>query len=227
MAKLFLQRHLKSQWNVENRFAGWSNAPVAKESLKMSKEIADRIVKEPIDMVFTSPLMRNMQTVIEIFNNFDDGRYPLFISLDSGKMQDLGNFTDIGDKDVDTYVSEELNERYYGDLQGLNKAETKKKYGEDQVKLWRNSYVESPPGGESGQDVYDRVVPFFKKYIEKELKNGKNILVVTSHHTLRAIIKYIENIANEKMIEVEVPFAGLVQYEFNEKTKTFAKLYGN
>ncbi len=155
MAKLFLQRHLKSQWNVEDRFAGWTNAPIAKESLEMAKSISDRFANELIDMVFTSPLMRNMQTVLEIFKYFEDGRYPFFIQLDSGNMKDWGNFTDIGDKDVNTYVSEKLNERYYGELQGLNKAETKKKYGEDQVKLWRTSYIDAPPKGESGQDGRD------------------------------------------------------------------------
>src|SRR5262245_2938126 len=122
MPKLLLQRHLKSQWNVEDRFAGWTNAPVAKESLETAKEIADRLANEQIDIVFTSPLMRNMQTVLEIFNNFQDGRYPFFIQLDEGKMKEWGNFIDIGDKDVNTYVSEKLNERYYGELQGLNKA---------------------------------------------------------------------------------------------------------
>ncbi|MDO8530102.1 MAG: histidine phosphatase family protein [bacterium] len=215
MAKLFLQRHLKSQWNVEDRFAGWTNAPVAKESLEMTKSISNRFAHEPIDMVFTSPLMRNMQTVLEIFKYFEDGRYPFFIQLDAGNMKDWGNFTDIGDKDVNTYVSEKLNERYYGDLQGLNKAETKKKYGEDQVRLWRTSYTDAPPKGESGQDVYERTVPFFKEHVEKELKAGKNILIVSSHHPLRAIIKYIENIPAEKMVEVEIPFAGLVEYEFD------------
>lgn len=216
MSKLFLQRHLKSQWNVEDRFAGWTNAPVAKESLGVSKEIADRLVNEPIDIVFTSPLMRNMQTVIEIFNHFDDGRYPFFIQLDKGNMKEWGNFVDIGDKDVNAYVSELLNERYYGELQGLNKAETKKKYGEDQVKLWRTSYTDAPPKGESGQDVYNRVVPFFQEHIEKELKAGKNVLVVSSHHPLRSIVKYAENIPTEKMVEVEIPFAGLVKYEFQD-----------
>ncbi len=214
MAKLYLQRHLKSQWNVEDRFAGWTNAPVAPEGLEMVKTVGERLMGQPIDVVFTSPLMRNMQTVLEIFKHFADGRYPFFIQLEAGKMKDWGNFEDIGDKDVNTYVSEKLNERYYGELQGLNKAETKKKYGEDKVKLWRTSYMDAPPGGESGQDVYDRVVPFFQEMIEKELKAGKNVLVVSSHHPLRSIVKYIENIPTEKMVEVEIPFAGLVQYEF-------------
>ena len=218
MAKLFLQRHLKSQWNAEDRFAGWTNAPVAQESLKHVATVAEKLLHQPIDAVFTSPLMRNMQTVLEIFKSFNDGRYPFFIHLDGGKMQEWGNFIDIGDKDVNTYVSEKLNERYYGELQGLNKAEAKKKYGEDQVKLWRNSYVDAPPKGESGQDVYDRVMPFFEEYIEKELKSGKNILVVSSHHPLRAIVKRLENMPAEKMMEVEIPFAGLVQYEFDGKS---------
>ena len=218
MAKLYLQRHLKSQWNVEDRFAGWTNAPVAKESLENVNVVADKLVGEPIDIVFTSPLIRNMQTVLEIFKSFDDGRYPFFIHVDGGKMQEWGNFVDIGDNDMNTYVSEKLNERYYGELQGLNKAETKKKYGEDQVKLWKTSYADAPPKGESGQDVYDRVIPFFKESIEKELQAGKNVLVVSSHHPLRAIIKYIENISAEQMVQVEIPFAGLVQYEFDGKT---------
>jgi|SRR3989344_2619749 len=220
MSKLFLQRHLKSQWNLEDRFAGWTNAPIALESLDTAKVVSDRLVGEKIDIVFTSPLIRNMQTVLEIFNHFNDGRYPFFIQLDSGKMKEWGNFIDIGDNDVNTYVSESLNERYYGELQGLNKAETKKKYGEEQVKLWRTSYTDAPPGGESGQDVYTRVIPFFKEYIEKELEAGKNVLVVSSHHPLRAIVKYIDNIPAEKMAEVEIPFAGLLTYEFNEGAYT-------
>ena len=220
MAKLFLQRHLKSQWNMEDRFAGWTNAPLAKESLEKVGDVANRLTHEPIDIAFTSPLMRNIQTVLEIFKFFNDGRYPFFIQLDNGRMKEWGNFHDIGDKDVNVYVSEILNERYYGELQGLNKAETKKKYGEDQVKLWRTSYIDAPPKGESGQDVYDRVIPFFKDEIEKELKNGKNILVVSSHHPLRSIIKYIENIPTEKMVEVEIPFAGLVSYDFDGKNYT-------
>lgn len=180
----------------------------------MAQDVAAKLANEPIDVVFTSPLMRNMQTVIEIFKHFGDGRYPFFISLDGGKMQEWGNFKDIGDKDVNTFVSERINERHYGELQGLNKAATKQQYGEDQVKLWRTSYTEAPPGGESGQDVYDRAVPFFQEHIETLLKEGKNVLVVSSHHPLRAMVKYIEQVPTERMIEVEIPFAGLVAYNY-------------
>ncbi|MCX6723519.1 MAG: histidine phosphatase family protein, partial [Candidatus Staskawiczbacteria bacterium] len=125
------------------------------------------------------------------------------------------NFTDISENDLPTYVSENLNERYYGKLQGLNKEETIKKYGEEKVHQWRRSYDIAPPGGESEKDVYKRTTPFYKKYIEKDLKSGKNVLVVASHNSLRAIVKYVENISDDKIIDLELPFGALVKYDFD------------
>lgn len=214
MAKLYLQRHLKSQWNVDDRFAGWTNAPLSKEGVSMAKDVAQKIINEKIDVGFTSPLARNSQTVIEIHKYFE--KYPFFSSIDGGKMQEWGNFDKVAENCTQFFVTEKLNERYYGQLQGLNKAETKKKYGEEQVLLWRTSYTDAPPGGESGRDVYNRVVPFYQEYVQKELKAGKNVLIVSSHHPLRSIIRFIENIPEENMIKVEIPFAGLVTYEFDE-----------
>ena len=130
-------------------------------------------------------------------------------------MKKWGNFTDISPNDVPTYVSENLNERYYGKLQGLNKAETIEKYGEEKVRLWRRSYDVAPPGGESIKDVYKRTVPFFKKYVEKDLKNDKNVLLVASHNSLRAIVKYIEDISDEDVVNLEIPFGALAEYEFS------------
>ena len=194
MAKLFLLRHLKSQWNLDDRFAGWADNPFVKRRADTAKAIAEKYKGQNFDIVYTSPLIRNMETVIKILRNIGE-KYPLFIHLDGGKMQKWENFTDISENDLPTYVSEKLNERYYGKLQGLNKEETIKKYGEEKVHLWRRSYNIAPPGGESEKDVYKRTIPFYKKYIEKDLKAGKNILVVASHNSLRAIVKYIENIS--------------------------------
>jgi 2,3-bisphosphoglycerate-dependent phosphoglycerate mutase len=215
MAKLFLLRHLKSQWNLDDRFAGWCDNPLSKEGSDAAKTIAEGMADQTFDVIYTSPLIRNIQTVIKILRNIGD-KYPFFIHLDGGKMQKWGNFTDISENDLTTYVSEKLNERYYGELQGLNKQDTIKKYGEEQVHLWRRSYDIAPPGGESEKDVYKRTVPFYKKYIEKDLKAGKNVLVVASHNSLRAIVKYIENISDEKIIDLELPFGALVKYEFSE-----------
>ncbi|MCX6721070.1 MAG: histidine phosphatase family protein, partial [Candidatus Staskawiczbacteria bacterium] len=137
-----------------------------------------------------SPLIRNRETVSLILKNLGKENLPV-----------------IADKALD--------ERNYGELQGLNKDEVKEQYGEKQVQLWRRSYNVAPPGGESGKDVYKRTIPFFQKYIEKDLKDGKNVLVVASHNSLRAIVKYVENISDDKFADLEIPFGGLVKYEFD------------
>jgi 2,3-bisphosphoglycerate-dependent phosphoglycerate mutase len=222
MSKLFLLRHLKSQWNEDNRFAGWTDGPLAKKESVKALALAQEIFKDRIDVVYTSPLFRNQDTVARIFECVEY-KYPFFIHLDSGKMKKWGNFTDISKNDIPTYVTENLNERYYGKLQGLNKEETIEKYGEEKVRLWRRSYEIAPPGGESEKDVYKRTTPFYQKYIEKDLKDRKNIFVVASHNSLRAIVKYIENISDEKIIDLELPFGSLIKYEFDgEKYIKFA-----
>jgi len=216
MAKLYLQRHLKSQWNLDDRFAGWTDGPLTKDSNVVAAEIAKEVAQIKFDKIYSSALIRNMDTIVKVFDNITD-KYPLFIHLDGGKMQEWGNFEGSDEKCVQVFVTEKLNERHYGELQGLNKADTKKKFGEEQVLLWRTSYSATPPGGESGIDVYNRVSAFFIEHIEKDLKEGKNILVVASHHPLRAIVKYLENIPDENMTKVELPFGTLVKYDFDGK----------
>lgn len=226
MPKLILLRHLKSQWNLENRFAGWTDGPLCKEGKEKAKEIMLKISQIGVDVFYTSPLFRNEDTIARILEN--TSKYPLFIHLDGGKMQKWGNHTenhtinhminrtDINQNNVSVFVSEKLNERYYGDLQGLNKDETKKQYGEEKVHLWRRSYDIAPPGGESLKDVVKRATHFFKKYIERDLKEGKNVLIVASHNSLRAIVKYVEKISDKDIINLEIPYAGIIEYEFSD-----------
>lgn len=205
MAKLILLRHFKSQWNEENRFAGWVDVPLMKADFEIP--ILD------FDVVYTSPLIRNLHTVLKVFEKKD--KYPIFRHF-KNKMKDWSHFEELNQNYIPVYVSEALNERYYGKLQGLNKEETMKKYGKEKVRLWRRSYNVTPPGGESFADVVKRTTPFYKKYIETDLKKGENVLIVVSHNSARAIIKYVENISDEDIINVEVPFGGLLQYEFNK-----------
>jgi 2,3-bisphosphoglycerate-dependent phosphoglycerate mutase len=214
MAKLFLQRHLKSQWNLENRFAGWVDNPVSKEGSEAAPTVAKLLEGEKFDIIFTSPLIRNEQTVIKILKNL--GMNPLFIHLDGGKMEEWGNFEGGVGECIPTYISEKLNERYYGKLQGLNKEEAKKIYGDEQVHIWRRSYDIAPPEGESLKDTYERTIPFYLKHIEEELKMGKNVLIVSSGNALRSIVKYVEKISDDKIIDFEIPFGGLVKYDFEE-----------
>lgn len=216
MAKLILLRHLKSQWNVENRFSGWVDVPLAKEGIKRAKETAKRVFKNRIDVVYSSPLLRNQNTLVRILD-YVDKKYPIFIYLDEGKMKKWGKFKELHKNYLPVYISENLNERYYGNLQGLNKEKTIKKYGAKQVKLWRRGFDNDPPGGGEGLDeVYRRAVPFYRKHIEWDLKKGKNVLVVASHNPLRALIKHIEKISDNDIINVEMAYGELRVYELDK-----------
>jgi len=214
MAKLYLQRHLKSQWNVENRFAGWIDNPLSEEGIIQGETAVEQLKGLNFDVIYTSPLSRNKQTVLRILRLLG-GKYPIF-QYYNGKMQEWGHFEGPINH-IPTFVAEELNERYYGKLQGLNKEEAKKTFGEEQVHLWRRSYDVAPPEGESLKDTYNRAVPFYQKIIEADLKVGKDVLIVSSGNALRSIVKYIENISDEEIINFEIGFGGLIKYEFDGK----------
>jgi len=211
MAKLFLLRHFKSQWNLENRFTGWVDVPLIKENSNKIKAISREIFKNKIDAIYSSPLFRNQDSVVKILD-YVPGKYPVFIHLDKGKMKKWGNFREVNKNYIPVYISENLNERYYGKLQGQNKKEIMEKYGADKVHLWRRSFKNAPPEGESLEQTYKRTIPFFKKYIEKDLKKGKNVLIVASHNSLRALIKYLEKISDKDIINIEVDYGGLINY---------------
>jgi len=219
MAKLFLLRHLKSQWNLENRFSGWVDVPLMKKTTKKAKELAKKIFQFKIDAIYSSPLFRNQQSVALILE-YVNKKHPIFIHLDKERMKKWGNFQAMKKENyIPVYISENLNERYYGKLQGLNKKKIIQKYGAEKVHLWRRDFSVSPPGGESLKEVLERTVPFYRKYIEKDLRLGKNVLVVLSHNPLRALIKYIEKISDKDIIDIEVPFAGLLRYDFDKSLK--------
>jgi len=213
MAKLFLLRHLKSQWNKDDRFAGWVDNPLSDEGRAQADGIANLLREEKIDVAYSNALVRCLETVLRVYEKIE-GKYPLFIHIDGGKMQEWGNFTGTGMGEVPFYVTENLNERYYGEVQGLNKAETKKKFGEELVHLWRRGFKNTAPGGETMEDTCKRAMPVFENYIQKDLMAGKNVLVVASHNSLRAIVKHIENISDEDVVKLELPFGALVQYDF-------------
>jgi len=217
MPKLLLLRHLKSQWNKENRFTGWVDVPLTQEGLKKSKAIAKKVFSLKIDRIYTSPLFRNKSTVARLFEGVR--KYPIFIHLDGGRMEKWAHYHDIGKDDIPVFVSEKLNERYYGRLQGLNKDEAKKRYGEKKVHLWRRGYDIAPPGGESLKEVMKRTTPFYKDFVEKDLKKGKNVLIVASHNSLRAIVKYLEKISDSDIINLEIPYAGLIEYQLDKNLK--------
>jgi len=188
MNKLILLRHGQSQWNLENRFTGWKNVPLTEKGELEAKKAGELIKKHKIhiDNVFSSVLDRANRTAE--------------IAL---KEADLINLWE-NDKLV-MIRSEQLNERDYGDLVGLNKQETAEKFGEKQVHIWRRSYDTPPPNGESLKNVVDRVSPYFQENIKPLLKKDKNILIAAHGNSLRAMMIELGMYKSEEISSIELP----------------------
>lgn len=217
MPTLILLRHFQSQWNLENRFTGWVDVPLSREGIRQVEKVAQKLSEIKINAIYTSPLIRNQDTVLRIFEHLVE-KYPIFIHFE-GKMQKWGNFHEINRDYFPVYVSERLNERHYGELQGLNKEMMMKKYGPEKVHLWKSSFNQGPPGGESLKETLKRVLPLYADHIAKDLKKGKTILVVASHHPLRALVKHIEGMSDKEILNLEIPAATLIKYEFDKNLK--------
>lgn len=201
MAKLILIRHGESQWNLENRFTGWVDVPLTDLGRKQAREAGEKIRDIRIDVGYTSVLYRAIETHI--------------IALTAAGQIDC----------VPTYFNKALNERHYGALQGLNKAETAKKYGEEQVKLWRRSYDIPPPNDvtelnpegytESLKDTAARALPYFYKEILPKVREGKNVLVSAHGNSLRAIVMELDQLTKEEVLELNIPNGVPIIYEYD------------
>lgn len=179
MAQLVIFRHGQSQWNLENKFTGWVDVPLSPKGIQEAKEAGLKLKPFKFDYAYASDLKRAQDT--------------LQLALESA-----------GHPPVETVHHKALNERMYGDLQGLDKSETAKKYGEEQVKIWRRSYDIAPPNGESLKDTADRVIPYFEKEIIPKLKAGKNIVIAAHGNSLRALIMYLEKLSPAQILEFEI-----------------------
>ena len=181
MAKLVLIRHGESQWNLENRFTGWIDVPLTAKGEEEARKGGEEIRSAGIafDRAFTSVLERATRT--------------LDIVLDV-----------LGQTGIPVTRDEALNERHYGDLQGLNKAETAARFGDEQVHIWRRSYDVPPPNGESLKDTAARTVPYFEAQILPELKAGKNVLVSAHGNSLRSIVMQIEGLTPQEILQVNL-----------------------
>ena len=190
---LVLVRHGQSEWNEKNLFTGWKDPKLTPrgvdEAIKAGKELKE--AGYSFDKMFTSDLFRAQDT----------GRIIL-------EQMDIPSIEVI--KDVS------LNERNYGDLAGLNKDEARKKWGEDQVHIWRRSFNVPPPGGESLKDTAERVLPYFKENIIPELIEGLNILVAAHGNSLRALVMELEEISSEEIVELEISTGVPLVYKFEE-----------
>jgi 2,3-bisphosphoglycerate-dependent phosphoglycerate mutase len=189
---LILIRHGQSEWNALNQFTGWKDPDLTAKGIEEAHN-AGRIInnlKINFDLVFTSALVRAQNTAEIILKEIN--------------------------QPLSTIKNQALNERNYGDLAGLNKDDARKRWGDEQVHIWRRSYDIPPPGGESLKDTGERVLPFFMKEILPHVCEGKNVLVAAHGNSLRSLIKFLDNISDEDIVKLEIPTGAPIHYVINE-----------
>ena len=227
MMKLVLIRHGESEWNKLNLFTGWTDVDLSEKGHEEAKN-AGRLLKAEgfdFDVCYTSLLKRAIHTLNHVLDEMDRAWLPV----------------------VKSY---KLNERHYGALQGLNKAETAAKYGDEQVKIWRRSYDVKPPEldpadpraprnqemfrgidpaelplNESLETTVARAVPYFENVIKEDMKAGKRVLIVAHGNSLRALVKYFDNMSNDEIIGVNIPTGSPLVYEFDDDFKVIRHYY--
>lgn len=222
MAKLVLVRHGQSLWNKKNVFTGWVDVPLSTVGIEEALKAGETLADVEFDAVYTSVQVRALETAMIAMAQNKSEKTPVVIHPD-GKMSEWGVIysEEMNKNVIPVYRDWHLNERYYGELQGMNKAETAKTYGDEQVHIWRRSYDVPPPNGECLQDTAERTIPFFKENILKQLKEGKNVLVSAHGNSLRSIVMYIENLSKEEVLKLEIPTGVplLFNYENDKLTR--------
>jgi 2,3-bisphosphoglycerate-dependent phosphoglycerate mutase len=184
---LILVRHGQSQWNLENRFTGWVDIPLTVEGENEARRAGELLKGYRFDKGFTSALKRAQETL----------RIILEVT---------------GQTDLPIERDQALNERHYGDLQGLNKAETAAKFGDEQVHIWRRSYDVQPPNGESLKDTRARVMPYYDAHIRPLVLAGESILIVAHGNSLRSLVMVLENISEKEIPELNIPTGAPLRY---------------
>ena len=200
MPELVLLRHGQSQWNLDNRFTGWVDVPLSPKGEEEARAAGEKLRGRRFDKLYTSTLIRAIDTAR--------------LALESAGISGLPTERDAA-----------LNERMYGDLQGLNKAEAAKQFGADQVHTWRRSYDVRPPGGESLADTAARVLPYWEAHILPDLRAGKNVLIAAHGNSLRALVMHLDNLSREQVLKLEIPTGSPLLYELDQTGQVLSKRY--
>ena len=217
-SKLILMRHGQSIWNKKNLFTGWVDIPLSDAGIEEAVLGGKKIQNFPIDVVFTSTLVRAQMTAILALLHHKSGKIPVFQHRSSEEHGDWSKIfsEETLRKTFPVYTAWELNERMYGRLQGLNKAETAEKYGAEQVHIWRRSYDSAPPDGESLAMTAARSIPYFKKQILPCLERGENVFVSAHGNSLRAIVMYLEGLSKEEVVHLEIATGEPLFYTYDQ-----------
>ena len=203
---LILVRHGQSEWNAKNLFTGWKDPGLTDQGVSEAKNAGKLILEQNIefDVMYTSMLSRAQKTgdiILRILNH----------------------------KEIPIIKNEALNERHYGSLAGLNKDDARRKWGDEQVHIWRRSFDIPPPDGESLKDTADRVLPYFETEIMPKVISGSSILIAAHGNSLRALIMKLDSISSEDIVKLEIPTGAPIQYEFtsdgmvDKKTNLYEK----
>ncbi len=218
MGKLILLRHGESEWNKKNLFTGWIDIPLSQKGMDESYEAGKKIAAIPIDLIFTSTLIRAIMTAMIAMVHHHSGKVPVLLHPGEGRLEEWGKCYDPAtEKELIPVVrASELNERMYGALQGLNKQKMREKFGEEQVQIWRRSYDVAPPEGESLKMTAERALPYFKKKILPHVEKGKNIFVSAHGNSLRAIVMDLEHLSGEEVAKLEIPTGQPLIYQYKE-----------
>lgn len=217
LPKLILMRHGQSIWNKQNLFTGWVDIPLSEEGIEEAILGGKKIQHMPIDVIYTSTLIRAQMTVVLALLHHSSGKIPIFQHSGQGKFDEWSEIysEETKRKTIPVYMAWELNERMYGKLQGLNKAETAKKFGADQVHLWRRSYDTRPPEGESLEMTIERALPYFKKKVVPHLEKGENVFISAHGNSLRGIVMQLDSLSKEEVVKLEIPTGEPLIYSYD------------
>ncbi|MFZ2803929.1 MAG: 2,3-diphosphoglycerate-dependent phosphoglycerate mutase [Patescibacteria group bacterium] len=215
MGLLVLVRHGESRWNEENKFTGWVDVPLSDRGIDEAERCAVHCRKYDFDQAFTSRLERAQDTLQIILS--DQGRTGIVQHVGINPMyrpwiKQSNKF----DGDLPVHTSEDLNERYYGSLQGMDKLDAEKRFGKENVFLWRRGYTEQPPKGESLRQAFERIMPYFKRHVFPRVKRGDHVLIVAHGNTLRAVIKHLEKLNGEEIADIDFPEARPIVYRYSK-----------
>ncbi|XP_031273050.1 uncharacterized protein LOC116131542 [Pistacia vera] len=217
-AALILVRHGESLWNEKNLFTGCVDVPLTKKGVEEAIEAGKRISNIPVDMIYTSALIRAQMTAMLAMTQHRRKKVPIIMHNESEQARSWSQIfsEDTMKQSIPVITAWQLNERMYGELQGLNKQETAYRYGKEQVHVWRRSYDIPPPNGESLEMCAERAVAYFRDQIEPQLQAGKNVMIAAHGNSLRSIIMYLDKLTSQEVISLELSTGIPMLYIFKE-----------
>ncbi|KAG4383449.1 hypothetical protein GLYMA_13G087800v4 [Glycine max] len=217
-ASLILIRHGESLWNEKNLFTGCVDVPLSKRGIDEAIEAGKRISSIPVDLIFTSALIRAQMTAMLAMTQHRRRKVPIIMHNESEQARGWSQVfsEDTEKQSIPVIAAWQLNERMYGELQGLNKQETADRYGKEQVHEWRRSYDIPPPNGESLEMCAERAVSYFRDQIEPQLLSGKNVMISAHGNSLRSIIMYLDKLTSQEVISLELSTGIPMLYIFKE-----------